>query len=131
MANWNIKNVALRGVTGTVPNRPVRTADFPFFSQEDADTFDATVGIKNRYIAPDDICASDLCSDAAERLIAGLGWEKESIDVLLSRRSRATTRHRLLPPSCSTDSDCPTPLLCSMSPWDAADASTASQWLPI
>ncbi len=83
MANWNIKNVALRGVTGTVPNRPVRTADFPFFSQEDADTFDATVGIKNRYIAPDDICASDLCSDAAERLIAGLGWEKESIDVLL------------------------------------------------
>ena len=83
MANWNIKNVALRGVTGTVPNRPVRTADFPFFTQEDADTFDATVGIKNRYIAPDDICASDLCSDAAERLIAGLGWEKESIDVLL------------------------------------------------
>ena len=83
MANWNIKNVALRGVTGTVPNRPVRTADFPFFTQEDADTFDATVGIKNRYIAPDDICASDLCSDAAERLIAGLGWEKENIDVLL------------------------------------------------
>ena len=29
------------------------------------------------------MCASDLCYDAAERLIAGLGWEKESIDVLL------------------------------------------------
>lgn len=83
MANWNIKNVALRGVTGTVPNHPVKTAEFPFLTQAEADTFDATVGIKNRYIAPDDICASDLCSDAAERLIAGLGWEKESIDVLL------------------------------------------------
>ena len=83
MANWTIKNVALRGVTGTVPNRPVKTADFPFFTQEEADTFDATVGIKNRYIATDDICASDLCFDAAERLLAGLGWEKESIDVLL------------------------------------------------
>jgi len=83
MANWTIKNVALRGVTGTVPNRPVKTADFPFFTQAEADTFDATVGIKNRYIATDDICASDLCFDAAERLIAGLGWEKESIDVLL------------------------------------------------
>ena len=83
MANWTIKNVALRGITGTVPNRPVKTADFPFFTQEEADTFDATVGIKNRYIATDDICASDLCADAAERLLAGLRWEKESIDVLL------------------------------------------------
>lgn len=83
MANWQIKNVALRGVTGTVPNHAVKTADFPFFTQEEADLFDATVGIKNRYIAPEDICASDLCFDAAERLIEGLGWEKESIDVLL------------------------------------------------
>lgn len=83
MAYWEIKNVALRGVTGTVPNHPVKSADLPFFTKEEADTFDATVGIKNRYIASDDICASDLCLDAAERLIAGLGWEKESIDILL------------------------------------------------
>ena len=83
MAYWNIKNVALRGVTGTVPNNPVKTADLPYFTPEEADTFDATVGIKNRYIAPNNVCASDLCFDAAERLIAGLEWEKESIDVLV------------------------------------------------
>lgn len=83
MARWNIKNVALRGVTGTVPNNPVKTAELPYFTQEEADLFDATVGIKSRYIAPKDVCASDLCFDAAERLIAGLGWGKESIDVLL------------------------------------------------
>lgn len=83
MAYWSIKNVSLTGVTGTVPNHPVKTADFPFFTKEEADTFDATVCIKNRYIAPEDVCASDLCFDAAERLIAGLGWEKDSIDVLL------------------------------------------------
>lgn len=83
MAYWQIKNVALRGVTGTVPNNPVKSADLPFFTKEEADTFDATVGIKNRYIASEEVCASDLCLDAAERLIAGLGWEKESIDVLL------------------------------------------------
>ena len=83
MAHWNIKNVALRGVTGTVPKNPVKSADFDFFTKEDAETFDNTVGIKNRYIASDDICTSDLCFDAAERLIAGLGWEKESIDILV------------------------------------------------
>ncbi len=83
MAYWSIKNVSLRGVTATVPDNPVKSNDFNFFSKEDAETFDNTVGIKNRYIAPDDICASDLCFDAAERLIAGLKWEKASIDVLV------------------------------------------------
>lgn len=83
MAFWEIKNVIVRGVTGTVPNNPVKTADFAVLSAEDAEVFDNTVGIKNRYIGPDSICASDLCFDAAERLIAGLGWEKNSIDVLV------------------------------------------------
>lgn len=83
MAYWEIKNVAVRGVTGTVPNHPVKTAELPYFTQEEADTFDATVGIKNRYIAPYDVCASDLCLDAGERLLAGLGWEKGSVDILL------------------------------------------------
>lgn len=83
MALWEIKNVAVRGVTGTVPNHAVKTADFDIFTQEEADIFDNTVGIKNRYIGPDDICTSDLCFDAAERLLASLGWEKESIDVLV------------------------------------------------
>ena len=83
MAYWEIKNVAVRGVTGTVPNHPVKSAELPFFTKEEAENFDNTVGIRNRYIASEDICASDLCFDAAERLIEGLGWEKESIDVLL------------------------------------------------
>ena len=83
MAYWEIKNVALRGVTGTVPNHAVKTADFDLFTQEEADTFDNTVGIKNRYIGSDDICSSDLCFDAAERLLAELRWERDSIDVLV------------------------------------------------
>ncbi|MBR1514731.1 MAG: ketoacyl-ACP synthase III [Bacteroidales bacterium] len=83
MAYWNIKNVTLRGVTGTVPNNPVKSVDLPIFNQEEADTFDKTVGILNRYIAPETVCASDLCQDAGERLLAALEWEKETVDVLL------------------------------------------------
>ena len=83
MAFWNIKNVSLRGVTGTVPNNPVKSADLPIFNQEEADTFDKTVGILSRYIAPENVCASDLCQDAGERLLKALGWEKETVDVLL------------------------------------------------
>ena len=83
MALWEIKNVAIRGVTGTVPNHAVKTADFDIFTQEEAEVFDNTVGIKNRYIGPDELCTSDLCFDAAQRLMSALGWEKDSIDVLV------------------------------------------------
>lgn len=83
MAEWNIKNVCVRGVTGTVPNHPVKTMELGLFTQEEADIFDNTVGIKNRYLADPDICASDLCFDAATRLLEALEWEKESIDVLV------------------------------------------------
>ena len=83
MAYWEITNVALRGVTGTVPDNPVKSAELDVFTPEDAQLFDDTVGIKNRYLAPEGVCASDLCCDAAERLISGLGWEKESIDILV------------------------------------------------
>lgn len=83
MAYWEIRNVVVRGVTGTVPNHPVKSAEFDIFTEEDAQLFDDTVGIKNRYLASDEVCASDLCFDAAERLIAGLGWEKDTIDVLV------------------------------------------------
>lgn len=83
MAFWRIKNVALRGVTGTVPKHAVKTADFDFFHGDEAETFDNTVGIRNRHIASPDICASDLCQDAGERLLAALGWDKGSVDVLV------------------------------------------------
>ena len=83
MALWEIRNVAVRGVTCTVPDHAVKTADFDIFTKEEAEVFDNTVGIRNRYIGPDDVCASDLCFDAAERLLAALGWERESIDVLV------------------------------------------------
>lgn len=83
MADWCIKNVSLRGVTGTVPDHAVKSADLPVFTQEEADLFDKTVGIRNRYIASDSVCSSDLCQDAGERLLEALGWDKKSVDVLL------------------------------------------------
>ena len=83
MASWELKNVAIRGVTGTVPDHAVKTLDFGIFTDEEAEIFDNTVGIKNRYIGSDDLCASDLCLDAAQRLMDAVGWEKESIDVLV------------------------------------------------
>lgn len=83
MAKWRIRNVRMAGVSACVPANVVATEDYTFMTPEEAATFNKTVGIKRRHIAPDDVCASDMCQKAAEKLIEELGWEKESIDVLI------------------------------------------------
>ena len=61
MARWTIKNVRLAGVSACMPKNIVKTADIPLFTPEEATIFDNTVGIKERRIGPDTLCASDMC----------------------------------------------------------------------
>lgn len=98
MARWEIKNVNIAGVSMAVPEYTVKTADIDLFTAEEADVFDKTVGIKSRHIAPDTMCASDMCQAAGERLLNELGWEKESIDALIFES--VTGDYRTPPTSC-------------------------------
>lgn len=83
MARWNIHNVRMSGVSACVPKEVVHSEDFPFFDKEGAEVFNNTVGILERRLGPDNLCASDMCQAAAEKLLAELGWEKESVDMLV------------------------------------------------
>lgn len=98
MARWEIKNVNIAGVAMAVPEHTVKTADIDLFTKEEAELFDNTVGIKSRHIAPDTMCASDMCQAAGEKLLAELGWEKESIDALVFES--VTGDYRTPPTSC-------------------------------
>ena len=98
MAKWNIKNVRMVGVAAAVPERIVNTRDFDFFTTAEAQAFINTVGIENRHLAPDTVCASDLCQTAAEKLLSELKWERNSIDVLLFES--VTGDYKTPPTSC-------------------------------
>ena len=98
MARWEIKNVNIAGVSMAVPKNTVKTAEIDLFTQDEADVFDNTVGIKSRHIAPETMCASDMCQAAGERLLEELGWEKDSIDVLVFES--VTGDYRTPPTSC-------------------------------
>ena len=86
------------GVAAAVPKNVVYTTDFDFFTPEEAGVFNNTVGIKQRHIAPEDVCASDLCFAAAEQLLADLKWERESVDVLIFES--VTGDYKTPPTSC-------------------------------
>ncbi|MGM9810798.1 MAG: 3-oxoacyl-[acyl-carrier-protein] synthase III C-terminal domain-containing protein [Paludibacteraceae bacterium] len=59
MARWTIKNVRFAGVSACMPKHVVKTTDLPLFNEEEAAVFDNTVGIKERRLGPDTLCASD------------------------------------------------------------------------
>lgn len=83
MANWTIKNIALKGVSACVPKNKVDTKDMTVFTHEECEKFLEGVGIESRRVAETGMTASDLCYEAAEKLIAELGWNKEEIGALI------------------------------------------------
>lgn len=98
MARWEIKNVNIAGVAMAVPENTLKTADIDLFTPEEAELFDNTIGIRLRHIAPDTMCASDMCQAAGEKLLAELGWENESISALIFES--VTGDYRTPPTSC-------------------------------
>lgn len=82
MAFLKIPNVVIKGISACVPPKVEENKDIPFYTPEEAEQIIAATGIERRHIASSDICVSDLCYLAAERLLEEIGWEKNSIDLL-------------------------------------------------
>ncbi len=81
MANLNVENVELVGVSIAVPKRIVENRDNKNFSEEEIEKFIETTGVERyRY---GHHCTSDLCFEAAEKLISELGWDKSEIELLI------------------------------------------------
>lgn len=82
MAFLKVDNVSIKGISACVPPSVEENKDIPFYALGEAEQIIAATGIERRHIAGPDICVSDLCFGAAERLLEELGWEKDSIDLL-------------------------------------------------
>ena len=85
MSFLNIPNVRISGIASCVPQKRIENRQSSLFgSSEDADRFIETTGIENRHVVGDlGICTSDLCYEAAEKLIAELNWNKSEVDCLI------------------------------------------------
>ncbi|WP_341226335.1 ketoacyl-ACP synthase III [uncultured Arcticibacterium sp.] len=81
MSHLNIPNVRIRGLAATVPALRKDNLTDPLVS--DAEKVLKNTGIQIRHVASENICASDLCHDAAERLLKELNWYPEEVDCLI------------------------------------------------
>ena len=83
MAFLEISNVAIRGVSASVPKKIIENKDIYRESWGGYLSFVETTGIERHRNSTKDICSSDLCVSAAEGLIEKLGWAKDSIGAVV------------------------------------------------
>ncbi len=83
MAFLHVPKVSLRGVSACVPKTISENKHYQGFAPEEVDNIIAAIGVERRRIADQEICASDLCCHAAEKLIYDLNWDKSEIDSLV------------------------------------------------
>lgn len=114
MAFLKFEGVRIAGVSAAVPRETERNAELPQFegAPEALALFVENVGVRERRVSRErNVCASDLCCAAAERLLDELSWKREEIDALVFVSQTADYRlpatscllqHRLsLPSECA------------------------------
>lgn len=82
MALLKVENVAIRGISACVPPDVEENMQIDLYTPEEAAQIVKSTGIERRHIAAEGVTSSDLCGKAAEKLIASLGWDKDSIDAI-------------------------------------------------
>ncbi len=84
MSLIKFSGIGIRSISVTVPKRKVLTKDQNnLFDVEHLTKFIETTGVAERRIAEHNVCSSDLCFDAAEKLFEETRINKDEIDVLI------------------------------------------------
>lgn len=84
MSVLTINNVKVVGMSACVPERVEENLTLPIFAnEEEAEKIIASTGIERKHVVEPGTTASDLTVVAVEKMISELGWEKESVDLLV------------------------------------------------
>ncbi|SHG18579.1 3-oxoacyl-ACP synthase III family protein [Flavobacterium defluvii] len=83
MAAFSVHDIAIRGISCSVPKNKELNVDLDILTKEEIQKFVEATGVEERRIATKDICTSDLCCEAAEKLIKDLNWQKDEIEILV------------------------------------------------
>lgn len=110
MALFTTQNVSLVGMASAVPSNVVHNLSYDPIPEKERSLLVKTTGINERHVAKPGVTTADLCEVAANKLIDELGWEKDSIDVLIlvtqtpdhiTPATAAILQHKLgLPTTC-------------------------------
>lgn len=78
-----IEGITIRGIAAAVPTQIMRTSDYDVLTENNRARFTATTGIAERRVVKPGQCSSDLCAHAADKLLASLAWQRDSVEALI------------------------------------------------
>ena len=83
MASGTVNHVRFAGLASAVPRGRQPVENGANITADELAKVTANTGVRQRHVAPADVCTSDLCHAAAERLLGELGWAKDSVDLVV------------------------------------------------
>lgn len=84
MAIIKFENIGIKAISACVPQKVERNGDLGYFmSEEEIQKAIQNIGIEERRMADKDVCTSDLCCKAAERLLVDNAIDRDTIDALI------------------------------------------------
>lgn len=83
MAFLKIDNVKISGISAAVPKLVKEIRELPFFGPGEGEKVVALTKIERSRITPPGMCCSDLCYEAADRLLENLGWDRNDVEALI------------------------------------------------
>lgn len=83
MALFSVSGVQLSGMAVCVPANTEDNLQAEVLPESERELFVKTVGIRYRRVAQKGVTASDLCFEAAERLLQKMNWQRGEINVLI------------------------------------------------
>lgn len=83
MALLEIPNVKVTGLSVSVPKLVKEIKDLPFFEDGEAERVISVTGIERTRYVPEGMTCSDLCYEAAVKLMKKLDWESNEIGCLI------------------------------------------------
>lgn len=84
MAILKYNDIGIAAIAACVPSKVEYNKDLGYFmSEEEIQKAIQNIGIEERRVAEKDVCASDLCFKAAEKLMEDSNIDKSTIDVLI------------------------------------------------
>lgn len=83
MAAFKIEHIKISGIAACIPETIQSNIDNPVFLPNSAEDFINTTGVLERRVADCDVCTSDMCYAAAEKLLDELKWDRSEVDVIM------------------------------------------------
>jgi 3-oxoacyl-[acyl-carrier-protein] synthase III len=83
MAIFEIPDIRIAGISACVPKKTLSNHDYDWITEKERDQLIQMIGVETRHVAIPGQTTSDLCFQAAEQLLASLGWQRDEINLLV------------------------------------------------